>query len=133
MPNPRTPQLSTVLLLLVVLALLAYLFTQSAPRQPSRVDRGQPHRRQPGERGPQRPESCGALGIQCASTYFAPWQPPAEGACATRTRGGNVLPDPACTPGGINPSITEATLRDRAFSTRCDRNCATSEAEKHVA
>ncbi len=133
MPQQRPSRLSTVLLLLIVLGLLAYLFTQSSPRGPSRADRGQPHRRQPGERGPQRPESCGTLGVACASTYFAAWHPPAEGACFTHTHNGNVLPDPACTPGGINPSVTEATLRDRSFSTRCDRNCATSEAEKHVA
>jgi hypothetical protein len=42
------------------------------------------------------------------------------------------IPDPLCTPGGINPSITSGMLRDSGFRTRCVRNCETSEARKHV-
>ena len=48
-------------------------------------------------------------------------------------RRGNVLPDPGCTPGGINPAVTAEVLRDGSWETRCDRNCETSEAQKHVA
>jgi hypothetical protein len=43
---------------------------------------------------------------------------------------GEQLPDPACTPGAINPTLTEAVLKDPAFRTGCVRNDATSEKQK---
>ena len=48
------------------------------------------------------------------------------------TRHGYPMPDPACTPGGINPTITAEVLRDPAWRTGCVRNCQSSEEEKHV-
>lgn len=48
-------------------------------------------------------------------------------------KGGYPVPDPRCTPGGINPSITVNTLRDPRWRTRSIRNCDGSEAQKHVA
>ncbi len=124
MPRQRPSQLWTLVLLLVLLALLAYLSTQRQP-QPARV-------RRPESTRPTReaPPSCGALGIRCASRYFAQWQPPAPRSCQTRVKEGDLLPDPRCTPGGIDPSVTAQTLRDRAFSTRCDRDCASSHNQK---
>lgn len=128
MPNNRSSQLWPLLLTLAVLALLVYLGTHRPQRGPNRA-----RRPEPAHRGPQRPADCQALGIRCASTYFAGWQPPAPRSCRTRVEQGHLLPDPACTPGGANPSVTAETMRDGGFSTRCDRNCAESEAEKHVA
>jgi hypothetical protein len=48
-------------------------------------------------------------------------------------RNGYPLPDAKCTPGGLNPSVTLDVLRDPTWRTKTVRNCASSEAEKHVA
>lgn len=37
---------------------------------------------------------------------------PAAGACRQRSQDGQPLPDPACTPGAINPAVTQANLDD---------------------
>ena len=124
MPQQRPPQIWTLILLLLVLALLAYLSTQRSPR-PSRARQSVP-----GRPTRQALQDCRTLGIGCASTYFAQWQPPALRSCRTRETNGDLLPDPRCTPGGIDPSVTLRTLRDRAFSTRCDRDCASSHNQK---
>jgi hypothetical protein len=36
---------------------------------------------------------------------------PAPGTCRYRRTGGRFLPDPACTPGAVNPDVTPSTLR----------------------
>lgn len=43
------------------------------------------------------------------------------------------MPDPHCTPGGVNPSVSLTVLKDRRWRTRFVRNCAVSEAQKHIA
>ncbi|HEY2466264.1 MAG TPA: hypothetical protein VGI45_00300, partial [Terracidiphilus sp.] len=68
----------------------------------------------------------------CASDYFHSWQPPDDATCTVSMRNSYPIPDPRCTPGGVNPSITAEMLRESRFRTRCIRNCATSEAQKHV-
>jgi hypothetical protein len=55
--------------------------------------------------------------------------PPGQ-ACRVRTSNGFPIPDPACTPGAINPSLTVDVLRDPHFRTACLRNKATSKREK---
>jgi hypothetical protein len=56
---------------------------------------------------------------------------PPHGVChAKATANGEQLPDPACTPGAINPTLTAAVLKDPAFRTGCVRNDATSEKQK---
>jgi len=85
------------------------------------------------ELAPQEEASCQAFGIACTSEYFQEWQEPADGACSTSIRNGYPVPDPRCTPGGINPSVTPDVLRNPSWRTRCDRNCESSESEKHVA
>jgi hypothetical protein len=35
---------------------------------------------------------------------------PAAGSCHYRTEGGAWLPDPSCTPGAVNPQVTQATI-----------------------
>jgi len=84
-----------------------------------------PHQRG-GERQPE-PE------VGCASQYFARWQEPSGGACTVRERNGYPMPDPRCTPGGVNPAITDEVLHNPAWRTREVRNCAESEAQKHAA
>ena len=41
------------------------------------------------------------------------------------------IPDPSCTPGAINPTLTADVLRNPAFRTSCVRNNTTTEAEKN--
>lgn len=56
---------------------------------------------------------------------------PPHGVChAKTTSGGELLPDPNCTPGAINPTLTDTVLKDPAFRTGCVRNDATSESQK---
>jgi len=47
---------------------------------------------------------------------------PAAGSCHARQEGNGVLPDPACTPGAVDPHVTDATLE----STVCRRGGYTS-------
>lgn len=54
----------------------------------------------------------------------------APGTCRIRAMNGFPLPDPACTPGAINPTVTINTLRSPSFRTRYLRNHATSEWQK---
>ncbi|MGA7523746.1 MAG: hypothetical protein WBW84_14945 [Acidobacteriaceae bacterium] len=75
---------------------------------------------------------CSQFGVSCTSDYFGSWQTPGDGACSTTLRRGYPVPDPRCTPGGIDPSVTADVLRNRAWKTGCIRNCQTSEAEKHI-
>ncbi|WP_236788014.1 hypothetical protein [Amycolatopsis sp. GM8] len=37
---------------------------------------------------------------------------PAPGTCTIGSRNGQPMPDPACTPGAINPAVTQATIGD---------------------
>lgn len=87
--------------------------------------------RHPQKQAPQQPY-CQSLGVVCGSEYFQPWQEPAEGACSTSLHNGYPVPDPHCTPGGIDPSVTTDVLSNPDWRTRCIRDCETSESEKHV-
>ena len=77
--------------------------------------------------------TCSQLNVSCASEYFSSWRRPANGDCSTTLRNGYPVPDPHCTPGGIDPSVTADVLRNAGWRTGCIRNCSTSEAEKHIA
>jgi hypothetical protein len=50
--------------------------------------------------------------------------------CRVRTRNGLPLPDPICTPGAINPTVTLDVLRSKSFRTGCVRNCTTSQRDR---
>jgi len=50
--------------------------------------------------------------------------------CKAKTSHGYALPDPACTPGAINPTVDLSVLKGKEFKTSCDRNVATSAAKK---
>lgn len=76
--------------------------------------------------------SCQALNVICEATYFQEWQAPADHSCTAPLRNGYPVPDPQCTPGGVNPSITADVLRDPQWRTGCIRNCQESEAAKHI-
>ena len=55
--------------------------------------------------------------------------PPANG-CTPRESNGHPIPDPNCSPGAINPTITLKILKTKGFTTKCLRNLATSPREK---
>lgn len=106
---------------------------EASPRYPEGDRHGGNESRRGRERSTQEDASCQASGGTCTSEYFRQWQEPGDGACSTTLRNGYPVPDPACTPGGVNPTVTDAVLDDRAWRTRCIRNCETSESEKHTA
>jgi hypothetical protein len=58
--------------------------------------------------------------------------PPHKVCHVKTTPSGELLPDPKCTPGAINPTLTEAVLKNPAFRTGCVRNDATSENQKRT-
>src|ERR1700756_1713620 len=58
---------------------------------------------------------------------------PADGSCEPSVRNGYPVPDPRCTPGGINSTVTAQVLSDPGWRTRFIRNCATTEGQKHIA
>ena len=78
-------------------------------------------------------ENCSALGIACASSYFQSWQEPADGECHVSSRNGYPIPDPQCTPGGRNSTVTLGVMQDPGWRTRCIRDCEVSQSKKHTA
>lgn len=57
----------------------------------------------------------------------------APGSCHFRhAANGMRLPDPACTPGAVNPTVTAEVLRDPAFRTGTVRDNLTSAARKRI-
>lgn len=55
--------------------------------------------------------------------------PPPQ-SCNARKSNGFPIPDPNCTPGAINPTLTADVLRDPTFTTKCVRDNATSASQK---
>jgi hypothetical protein len=52
--------------------------------------------------------------------------------CSTGTKAGFPVPDPKCTPGAINPTVTLQVLKNKSFKTGCIRNCVTTEGDKNA-
>lgn len=124
-----------LILLLIIVFLIVHVLNISRMPQPAGPLRSNaPSREQiPQTRTRvQPPASCSTLNITCTSQYFSPWQQPADALCTPRTSNGFLVPDPNCTPGGINPSVSESTLTDPAWTTKCIRNCESSESLKHI-
>ncbi len=138
---------SPLLLFLIVLIVVVFLVVQRShePYRASSRPHSPPHAaakphlyrdesRSHGEKTDHSRESttCETLGVKCSSSYFQQWQAPGENACKTQLRNGYPVPDPRCTPGGINTAVTVEVMRNPAWRTACIRNCQESEAEKHV-
>ncbi len=147
MGNRLSPQ--TLLLIFIVIAVIFVLWRSQQQQPPperryehSRSYEGrEPHRHEEGresgrrERGggdSEEAQSCDVNGITCSSEYLAAWQQPEQGGCNVGTRNGYPMPDPHCTPGGIDTSVTVEVLRNPDWRTRCIRNCESSEAQKHI-
>jgi hypothetical protein len=146
----RTSLLLVFLLIVILIAVIALFFfvvqqdrstQQSSPSNQvsSPPTRSAPENRQQSPstfgstRTPMQAESCSTLGVACASTYFQSWQEPAEGSCHPSISNGYPVPDPRCTPGGINSTVTLSVMQDPGWRTRCIRDCEESQARKHVA
>lgn len=56
--------------------------------------------------------------------------PPASGICKPTMSHGYPIPDPTCTPGAYNPSLTLAILKRPAFGTKCVRDKASTPTAK---
>jgi len=77
------------------------------------------------------PADCADLKIDAsASTALGRVSLPPVHACTTRTSHGYPIPDPGCTPGAINPTLTTDILRDGDFRTSCIRGQDTTQHEK---
>lgn len=133
--------ISFLITLFLIAFLFLYLIQHPKPHPERATSRTGPHPRGGGARSHSSPQhsdtgkfvqGCSDPGSSCASAYFRTWEPPDNVTCTASMRNGYPILDPRCTPGGINPSITADMLRDSDFRTRCVRNCATSEAQKHV-
>lgn len=69
-----------------------------------------------------------------ASKALGAWTKPTDGSCSVGQRNGFPMPDPKCTPGAVNPTVTVAVLKNIAhFKTCCVRDHIESEAAKHDA
>jgi hypothetical protein len=135
---------SPLLIVLIALVLITIFLLRQGSRPPSSIRRSAPFaepsrspRRYPerkGEAHERRPagETCSALGVSCGSEYFSDWNEPGNANCHAAIHNGYPEPDPHCTPGGVNPSVTEEVLRDPSWRTGCVRNCESGEGQKHI-
>jgi hypothetical protein len=95
-----------------------------SPRAPSL-----PHERSTRKRAEKQEHEFGVgSDVTCSSEYFAARQEPGKTSCRVRFKDNYPVPDPQCTPGGVNPSVSIDVLRDPDWRTRSIRNCQTSEA-----
>jgi hypothetical protein len=75
---------------------------------------------------------CAALSIDVTGDQsLHPVTLPPTQQCTPGTSNGFPIPDPHCTPGAINPTVTLEVLTDPNFRTSCYRNGATSAAQKN--
>lgn len=81
------------------------------------------------------PVNCLIRGFKATATKaLGQAQTPSNGSCTVGTRDGFPIPDPKCTPGAINPTVTVAVLKNLAhFRTCCVRDHIKSEEAKHIA
>lgn len=73
--------------------------------------------------------ACPAGVLPAKSTPLA--EKSAQHNCSPKTSHGFQIPDPACTPGAINPSVTLKVLESGKFTTGCERNKASSMSAKN--
>src|SRR5215203_7541427 len=73
------------------------------------------------------PKQCASFPIDTkASVPIGAVSAPADGTCKPVIRNGLPLPDPACSPGAVNPTVTLEILTAKGFTTDCLRDKATS-------
>ena len=78
------------------------------------------------------PAICGRLNIEPGVSQPLGDASVDKTGCHVRMAHGYPLPDPKCTPGAINPTVTADVLGNLDFSTECIRNRVTTAREKAV-
>ena len=128
MPKKRNNHfLRVVVATLLCLALLLYLGRQQGPP----TQRGAYERHPKNSSSRNTPASCDALPLDAtASIPLRQANRPLLGRCSVHMSRGYPIPDPNCTPGAINPTLTAEVLRDPDFRTSCVRGQDTSQHEK---
>lgn len=82
--------------------------------------------------GAKKPPGCARLHLDVnAHQAFGNVELPPDHVCAPVERNGYLLPDPNCSPGAVNPSVTIQVLRNPKFRTGCIRDGATTAAAKN--
>ena len=77
-------------------------------------------------------KTCNALGIDPRqSEALSKVDLSGSPTCKVGTSHGLPTPDPSCTPGAVNPTLTLDVLKDARFKTGCVRDKATTPSEKH--
>ena len=72
---------------------------------------------------------CTGINVKGDTPLQAVSIPPA-GTCKTRMSNGYPIPDPTCTPGAYNPTLTLTVLKRAGFGTKCVRDKASKPAAK---
>jgi|ERR1700685_1877553 len=72
-----------------------------------------------------KPVNCPSLDVKGDSPLHKVSLPPSD-RCSPSNKNGFPIPDPNCTPGAINPSITLEVLKNPNFKTGCVRDEATN-------
>lgn len=104
----RNGRIAALTLAVVVLAAAVYVLQRS---QGDHVAPGATTTSTAGQAAAPAPSGAGIpYGPGPQSPYRVQPQP-APGSCHYRRKGGYPLPDPHCTPGALNPKVTQATLR----------------------
>ena len=75
------------------------------------------------------PPDCGSFNINAKDSQPLKPADTASG-CKTGMKNGYPVPDPKCTPGAVNNTLTVEVLRDPNFRTGCVRDNATSASQK---
>lgn len=79
------------------------------------------------------PAICNKLNIDAeASDPVTRVSLPPVGTCKPLIKNGLPLPDPTCSPGAVNPTLTLEVLKTKGFTTQCVRDLATSATEKQM-
>jgi hypothetical protein len=74
---------------------------------------------------------CATFKIDASSSKpLAVVEAPHAGGCKVQTVKGFPIPDPKCTPGAVNTTLTVTVLRDPSFHTSCVRDNTTSASQK---
>jgi hypothetical protein len=77
------------------------------------------------------PPICGKLNINPeASDPVTQVSLPPVGTCKPIVKNGLPLPDPKCSPGAVNPTLTLEVMKTKGFTTQCVRDLATTPTEK---
>jgi hypothetical protein len=64
---------------------------------------------------------------------MGPHKSPTDGSCKVHKKNGFPMPDPSCTPGAINPTVTLDVLNSSNFKTGCVRDKVSSASAKRAA